>query len=211
PSVRRSGLTDPASPPRPGPLGGLAPPEFVNGLLLRGEVHDQRARLLGGVAGHAGMFSTSADLSRIIRMLLNRGTLDRHRIIEPATVKEMWEPAPDSKGSRALGWDVSSSFSKTMAPFFPEGSVGHLGFTGTAVWIDPPTRSYVIVLTNRVHPYGGGAARIRDLRIRAAAVAGSPLFQPPVVADPGPISGPAAHGQAPERRLPGEGAPPPPR
>ena len=205
------GLNDTSFHPKAGALGRVAPTEFVNGLLLRGEVHDQRARLLGGVAGHAGMFSTSADLSRIIRMLLNRGTLDRHRIFEPATVKEMWEPAPDSKGSRALGWDVSSSFSKTMAPFFPEGSVGHLGFTGTAVWIDPPTRSYVIVLTNRVHPYGGGAARIRDLRIRAAAVAGSQLFQPPVVADPGPISGPAADGQAPERVLPGEAALPPER
>ena len=205
------GLNDTSFHPKAGALGRVAPTEFVNGLLLRGEVHDQRARLLGGVAGHAGMFSTSGDLSRIIRMLLNRGTLDRHRIFEPATVKEMWEPAPDSKGSRALGWDVSSSFSKTMAPFFPEGSVGHLGFTGTAVWIDPPTRSYVIVLTNRVHPYGGGAARIRDLRIRAAAVAGSQLFQPPVVADPGPISGPAADGQAPERVLPGEAALPPER
>ena len=205
------GLNDTSFHPKAGALGRVAPTEFVNGLLLRGEVHDQRARLLGGVAGHAGMFSTSADLSRIIRMLLNRGTLDRHRIFEPATVKEMWEPAPDSKGSRALGWDVSSSFSKTMAPFFPEGSVGHLGFTGTAVWIDPPTRSYLIVLTNRVHPYGGGAARIRDLRIRAAAAAGSQLFQPPVVADPGPISGPAADGQAPERVLPGEAALPPER
>ena len=92
-----------------------------------------------------------------------------------------------------------------MAPFFPEGSVGHLGFTGTAVWIDPKTRSYLIVLSNRVHPYGGGAARIRDLRIRVAAAAGAQLFQPPVVADPGPISGPAADGPPPEMRLlPGE-------
>jgi len=205
------GLRDTSFHPRMSVLGRVAPTEFVNGVLLRGEVHDQRARLLGGVAGHAGMFSTSADLSRIIRMLLNRGTLDGKRIFQAATVKEMWEPAPDSKSSRALGWDVSSSFSKTMAPFFPEGSVGHLGFTGTAVWIDPATRSYLIVLTNRVHPYGGGASRIRDLRIRAAAVAGAQLFQPPVVADPGPTSGPAADGPAPERVLPGEAALPPER
>src|SRR5438067_11500680 len=149
------GLNDTSFHPKAGALGRVAPTEFVNGLLLRGEVHDQRARLLGGVAGHAGMFSTSADLSRIIRMLLNRGTLDGHRIFAPATVKEMWEPTPDSKSGRALGWDVSSSFSRTMAPFFPERSVGHTGFTGTAVWIDPPTRSYLIVLSNRVHPYGG--------------------------------------------------------
>jgi len=199
-------LHDTSFHPRASSLGRVAPTEFVNGVLLRGEVHDQRARLLGGVAGHAGLFSTSGDLSRLIRMLLNHGTLEGKRVFEPTTVKEMWEPAPDIKGSRALGWDVSSSFSKTMAPFFPEGSVGHLGFTGTAVWIDPASRSYLIVLTNRVHPHGGGAARIRDLRIRAAAVAGAQLFQPPVVTDPGTTSGPAADGPAADRVLPGEAA-----
>ncbi len=199
------GLADTSFHPKISALPRVAPTEFVNGVLLRGEVHDQRARLLGGVAGHAGLFSTSADLARIIRMLLNRGALDGRRVLESATVKEMWESAADNHVGRALGWDVSSAFSKTMSPYFPEGSVGHLGFTGTAVWIDPPSRSYLIVLSNRVHPYGGGATRIRDLRIRVAAVAGAQLFQPPVVADPGPISGPAADGPAPEiRLLPGE-------
>jgi uncharacterized protein YbbC (DUF1343 family)/CubicO group peptidase (beta-lactamase class C family) len=199
------GLADTSFHPKVSVLPRVAPTEFVNGVLLRGEVHDQRARLLGGVAGHAGMFSTSADLARIIRMLLNHGSLEGQHVFDPATVKEMWQSSPDSRVGRALGWDVSSAFSKTMAPFFAEGSVGHLGFTGTAVWIDPKTRSYLIVLSNRVHPYGGGAARIRDLRIRMAAVAGSQLFQPPVVADPGPISGPAADGPPPELRLlPGE-------
>jgi uncharacterized protein YbbC (DUF1343 family)/CubicO group peptidase (beta-lactamase class C family) len=202
---RPLGLADTSFQPKASALPRVAPTEFVNGVLLRGEVHDRRARLLGGVAGHAGVFSTSADLARIVRMLLNRGTLDGHRILEPATVKEMWALGPDSRTGRALGWDVSSSFSKTMSPFFPEGSVGHLGFTGTAIWVDPATRSYLIVLSNRVHPYGAGAARIRDLRIRVAAAAGAQLFQPPVVADPGPISGPAADGAAPEIRLsPGE-------
>ena len=203
---RPLGLADTSFHPKVSALPRVAPTEFVNGVLLRGEVHDQRARLLGGVAGHAGMFSTSSDLARIVRMLLNRGTLNGQRILEPITVKEMWSSTgPDSSTGRALGWDVSSSFSKTMSPFFPEGSVGHLGFTGTAAWIDPVTRSYLIVLTNRVHPYGGGAARIRDLRIRVAAAAGAQLFQPPVVADPGPISGPAADGSSPEVRLmPGE-------
>jgi uncharacterized protein YbbC (DUF1343 family)/CubicO group peptidase (beta-lactamase class C family) len=209
------GLADTSFHPRASAMARVAPTEFVNGVLLRGEVHDQRARLLGGVAGHAGLFSTSADLSRIVRMLLNRGTLDGQRILQPATVKEMWEPGGDSRMGRALGWalgwDVSSSYSKTMAPYFPEGSVGHLGFTGTSVWIDPPTRSYLIVLSNRVHPYGGGAPRIRDLRIRVAAVAGAQLFQPPIVAGPGPISGPAADGPTPERVMPGEAMLPPER
>jgi uncharacterized protein YbbC (DUF1343 family)/CubicO group peptidase (beta-lactamase class C family) len=202
---RPLGLADTSFHPKASALPRVAPTEFVNGVLLRGEVHDQRARLLGGVAGHAGLFSTSADLARIVRMLLNRGTLDGQRILEPATVKEMWDEGSDNRSGRVLGWDVSSSYSKTMSPFFPEASVGHLGFTGTAVWIDPPTRSYLIVLSNRVHPYGGGAARIRDLRIRVAAAAGAQLFQPPVIADPGPISGPAADGAAPEVSLaPGE-------
>ncbi|HYS19134.1 MAG TPA: exo-beta-N-acetylmuramidase NamZ domain-containing protein [Candidatus Binatia bacterium] len=209
---RPLGLADTTFHPKASAMARVAPTEFVNGNLLRGEVHDQRARLLGGVAGHAGMFSTSTDLARIVQMLLSRGTLNGHHILDPATVREMWEVAPDGRSGRALGWDVTSSFSRTMAPFFPEGSVGHLGFTGTAIWVDPPTRSYLIVLSNRVHPYGGGAARIRDLRIRLAAVAGAQLFQPPVVPDPGPTSGPAADGPSPDGRVPpGEAVLPPER
>jgi uncharacterized protein YbbC (DUF1343 family)/CubicO group peptidase (beta-lactamase class C family) len=203
-------LRDTSFHPRASAMDRVAPTEFFNGHMLRGEVHDRRARLLGGVAGHAGMFSTSADLARIVQMLLNRGTLDRHRIFDAATVRQMWEVAPDGRGTRTLGWDVASLFSRAIAPFFPEGSVGHLGFTGTALWIDPPTRSYMIVLTNRVHPHGGGANRIRELRARLAAAAGSQLFQPPIVADPGPTSGPAADGQAPEPRRPVEVIPPAP-
>ena len=96
------GLADTSFHPKVSALPRVAPTEFVNGALLRGEVHDQRARILGGVAGHAGMFSTSADLARIVRMLLNRGVLDGQRIFEPATVKEMWQATPDNRvGSRA--------------------------------------------------------------------------------------------------------------
>jgi uncharacterized protein YbbC (DUF1343 family) len=156
----------------------IAPTEFANGQLLVGEVHDPRARALGGVAGHAGMFSTAADLARIARMLVDGGTLDGRRVLKPATVATMWTRSPEGNGSRALGWDVTSAFSRTMAPFFPAEAMGHLGFTGTAVWIDPPTRSYLILLTNRVHPSGGGAARIRELRTRVAAAAAAALFVP---------------------------------
>ncbi|OLC08137.1 MAG: hypothetical protein AUH42_02300 [Gemmatimonadetes bacterium 13_1_40CM_70_11] len=90
---------------------------------------------------------------------------------------------------------MSSSYARTMSPFFPAGSVGHTGFTGTAVWIDPASRTYMIVLTNRVHPTGGGADRIRDLRTRMAAAAGAALFVPP--SPPSAAageSGPAADG-----------------
>jgi uncharacterized protein YbbC (DUF1343 family)/CubicO group peptidase (beta-lactamase class C family) len=199
---RPLGLTDTMFHPRASTMSRVAPTEFANGHMLRGEAHDPRARLLGGVAGHAGIFSTAADLSRICRMLLNGGTLDGHRIFEAATVRTMWELQPEGRGGRTLGWDVASSYSRTIAPFFPEGSVGHLGFTGTAVWVDPPTKSYLIILSNRVHPNGGGAAKIRDLRVRLAAAAGAQLFQPPVIADPGPISGPAADGPVTDNRLP---------
>jgi uncharacterized protein YbbC (DUF1343 family)/CubicO group peptidase (beta-lactamase class C family) len=199
---RPLGLPDTTFHPRASTLSRVAPTEFANGHMLRGEVHDPRARLLGGVAGHAGIFSTAADLSKICRMLLNGGTLDGQRILEAATVRTMWEMQPEARGGRTLGWDAASSYSRTIAPFFPEGSVGHLGFTGTAIWVDPPTKSYLIILSNRVHPNGGGAAKIRDLRVRLAAAAGAQLFQPPVIADPGPISGPAADGPVPDNRLP---------
>jgi uncharacterized protein YbbC (DUF1343 family)/CubicO group peptidase (beta-lactamase class C family) len=207
---RPLGLLDTSFQPRASVMARVAPTEFANGHLLRGEVHDPRARLLGGVAGHAGMFSTAADLARICRMLLNGGTLDGQRILSAATVRTMWEAVPDSR-ARTLGWDVASTYSRTIAPFFPEGSVGHLGFTGTALWIDPPTRSYIIILSNRVHPHGGGASKIRELRIRLAAAAGAQLFQPPVIADPGPTSGPAADGAMPESRPASETVMPPER
>ena len=159
-------LKDTTYHPNDAAVARVAPTEFADGMLLQGRVHDPRARQLGGVAGHAGLFSTASDLARLCRMLLNRGTLDGRRIFRPETVRTMWMPNPDADNDRALvwalGWDISSAYSRTLAPFFPRGSLGHLGFTGTAVWLDPPTRTYVIILTNRVHPNGGGVARIRD-------------------------------------------------
>src|SRR3989454_843444 len=156
----------------------VAPTEFANGHLLVGEAHDPRARVLGGVAGHAGMFSTAWDLARICRMLVDGGALEGKRVFKSTTIATMWARSPEGNASRALGWDVSSSFSRTASPFFPPEAVGHLGFTGTSVWIDPLTRSYLILLTNRVHPSGGGATKIRELRMRVAAAAGAALFVP---------------------------------
>jgi uncharacterized protein YbbC (DUF1343 family)/CubicO group peptidase (beta-lactamase class C family) len=174
---RPLGLRDTTFHPGEALRGRVAPTEFFNGTLLVGRVHDPRARMLGGVAGHAGIFSTTTDLARICRMLLNGGELDGQRILKPATVRQMWARASELDGGRALGWDINSSFARTMAPFFPPGAVGHTGFTGTAVWIDPASQVYMIVLTNRVHPTGGGAAAIRDLRVRVAAAVGSVMFR----------------------------------
>jgi uncharacterized protein YbbC (DUF1343 family) len=154
----------------------IAPTEWANGRMLLGEVHDPRARLLGGVAGHAGMFSTAADLGRICRMLVAGGALNGTRVLKPETVQSMWTRTSDGSGSRALGWDIASVYARSMLPFFPSESPIHTGFTGTSVMIDPRTGSYVILLTNRVHPNGGGAAKIRELRVRVAAAVGSTLF-----------------------------------
>ena len=170
----------------------IAPTEYANGHFLQGEVNDPRARLLGGVAGHAGMFSTSADLARICRMLLQGGTLGGHRFLKPDTVRLMFEPAPGSQGMRTLGWDLNSPFARPMSPFFPMGSIGHTGFTGTTLWLDPPSGVYLIMLTNRVHPYGGGAARIRDLRARVTAAVGAALFSAPQAPAQAAASSPAA-------------------
>ncbi len=174
----------------------VAPTEFNPGGLLRGRVHDPRARQLGGVAGHAGMFSTAADLARICRMLLNGGELDGKRVLRPASVQRMWARLPESDGRRALGWDVNSSFAQPMTGFFPADSVGHTGFTGTTVWIDSSSRTHMIVLTNRVHPSGGGAARVRELRLRVTAAVGAALFRPPLAPTAlATAAGPAADGE----------------
>jgi uncharacterized protein YbbC (DUF1343 family)/CubicO group peptidase (beta-lactamase class C family) len=154
----------------------IAPTEWANGHMLLGEVHDPRARQLGGVAGHAGMFSTATDLGRLCRMLVAGGALGRTRVFKASTVRAMWTRTSDGTGSRALGWDISSVFARAMLPFFPMESPIHTGFTGTSVMIDPHTGSYVVLLTNRVHPNGGGAAKIRELRVRVAAAVGSTLF-----------------------------------
>src|SRR5437899_8294749 len=104
---RPLGLQDTTFPPKTSAMARVAPSAFANGHLLRGEAHDPRARLLGGVAGHAGMFSTAADLARICRMLLNRGTLEGHRILDPATASSIWDVAPAVSWMRTLIWDVT--------------------------------------------------------------------------------------------------------
>jgi uncharacterized protein YbbC (DUF1343 family)/CubicO group peptidase (beta-lactamase class C family) len=190
----------------------IAPTEYHNGALLQGVVHDPRARVLDGVAGHAGIFSTAADLARVCRMLVQGGELEGRRVLKASTVQLMWQP--DGDGGRALGWDIASGYARPMAPFFPPGSVGHTGFTGTAVWIDPPSRTYMIVLTNRVHPNGGGAARIRELRSRVAAAVGAALFSGAGTviatrggaADGDEVPAPGSSAATRPAALPGEGA-----
>jgi uncharacterized protein YbbC (DUF1343 family) len=121
---------------------------------LRGAVHDPTARNMGGVAGHAGLFSTADDLARFCQMMLNGGELDGIRLFSPLTVAKFIEPQtpPDQPILRGLGWDIDSPHSGNRGELFPIGSYGHTGFTGTSLWIDPLTQTYVILLANSVHP-----------------------------------------------------------
>jgi uncharacterized protein YbbC (DUF1343 family)/CubicO group peptidase (beta-lactamase class C family) len=157
----------------------IAPTEVdaATGAPFRGVVHDPRARLMGGVAGHAGLFSTAADLSRFAQMMLSGGTLEGARIFSPLTIAKFTSPEtpPDQPVLRGLGWDVDSAYSSNRGELFPIGSYGHTGFTGTSIWIDPSTNSYVILLTNFVHPKAGKsltALRSRVATIAAAAIGG---------------------------------------
>src|SRR4029077_2333314 len=150
---------------------------------LRGVVHDPTARRMDGVAGHAGLFSTAADLSRFCRMLLDGGRLGAVRILSTATVARMTSPStpPEMRAVRGLGWDIDSSYSANRGELFPIGtSFGHTGFTGTSLWLDPGTKSYVIFLSNRVHPDGKGD--VTALRGRVATVAAAALITPDDVA-----------------------------
>jgi uncharacterized protein YbbC (DUF1343 family)/CubicO group peptidase (beta-lactamase class C family) len=149
---------------------------------LRGIVHDPTARRMGGVAGHAGLFSTARDLSRFARMLLNGGRLGERQILSPLTVAKMRSPAtPDSMPSvRGLGWDIDTSFSSNRGELFPIGSFGHTGFTGTSLWIDPATRGYVVFLSSRLHPGGKGDVTALRARISTVAAAGLALAGAPI-------------------------------
>lgn len=128
-----------------------------------GTVHDPRARALGGVAGHAGLFSTADDLVRYCRMILRRGELDGVRILTPATVETMTQPIRTSAGWRTRGWDCDTSYSRNRGTVFPKGrNFGHTGFTGTSIWIDPESQTAVIFLSHRLHPDGkGDVSRLR--------------------------------------------------
>ena len=141
------------------PAAGLKPriaptEQLPTGEILRGVVHDPTTRYMGGVAGHAGVFSTADDLARFARMMLDQGRLGEARILSPLSVIRMTTPqSPPGKAAlRGLGWDIDSRYASVRGDLFPMGSYGHSGFTGTSVWIDPATDTFVILLTNRVHP-----------------------------------------------------------
>jgi beta-N-acetylhexosaminidase len=132
----------------------IAPTEFDRNLrhrLVQGEVHDENAFTMGGVSGHAGVFSTAPDLAAFCQMLLNGGVYAHQRILKRATIAQFTTPQQLSNGTRTLGWAVPTEGSSS-GHFFSAHSFGHTGFTGTSIWIDPDRQLFVVFLTNRVNP-----------------------------------------------------------
>jgi len=165
--------------------------------ILRGKVHDPTAFRMGGVAGHAGLFSTADDLARYCQMILNGGVAPdwrgQHpagqasrdarppvRIISAQTIARMTQPYVVSEDgiTRGLGWDMNTQFSSNRGELFPLGSFGHTGFTGTSIWIDPTSQTFVVFMSNRVHPDGKGD--VTPLRAKVATVVASAIEDMPI-------------------------------
>ncbi len=153
--MKNTGFTPPLT-SRP----NIAPTEYLNGRLHWGEVHDPTAYRMGGVSGHAGLFSTADDLAIFARMLLDGGSAKGVRILNRRTVTQMTTPQspPGMTELRGLGWALAAPFATNREQLLPLGAYGHLGYTGTLLRIDPVTRTFLIVLSNRVHPHGKGNA-----------------------------------------------------
>ena len=153
-------------------------PVCTAGSMLRGTVHDPTARRMGGVAGHAGLFTTAGDLARFARALLGGGRLEgASRVLSPMTVARMTSPAtpPALVNVRGLGWDMDSSYSSNRGELMRPGSFGHTGFTGTSIWVDPASDLFVVFVSSRLHPDGKGD--VTPLRARVATIAASALLQ----------------------------------
>jgi uncharacterized protein YbbC (DUF1343 family) len=143
--------------------------EKTEGKWLKGEVHDPRASKMGGVAGHAGLFSTAEDLAIYAQMMLQNGRYGDAQILSAATVAEMSRPRDVAGQRRALGWDHKTSYSRNRGELMSDRAFGHGGFTGTVMWIDPELDLYVIFLSNRLHPDGAG--EVNDLAGRIGTIA----------------------------------------
>jgi uncharacterized protein YbbC (DUF1343 family)/CubicO group peptidase (beta-lactamase class C family) len=161
--------------PTPAQRPRIAPTEYWHGQMLQGEVHDPTAHRMGGVAGHAGLFSTADDLAIFAQMLLDGGSAKGVQILSPLTIEKMTTPQspPHKMRLRGLGWDSEAPFAPNRGELSPMGSYGHTGFTGTSLWIDPVSQTYVIVLTNRVHPDGKGD--VKPLRTHLVQVVAASL------------------------------------
>lgn len=167
-----------------------APTEKRSEQWIQGVVHDPRAFELGGIAGHAGLFSTAADMAKYGRMFLNRGVAiaedgTTKQVFAPATLELMARGVPVASGIRGLSWDKQTGFSSNKGDLLSSSSVGHGGFTGTVFWVDPAQDLYVIFLSNRVHPNGKGS--VNHLAGRLWNVVASDLAKAPVAVPSAPV------------------------
>jgi uncharacterized protein YbbC (DUF1343 family) len=170
----------------------IAPTELREGAIIRGEVHDPRAYRLGGVAGHAGLFSTARDLARYARMMLSQGWFEGARVLSAASVAKMTAAHDVPGGIRALGWDVQTRYSSNRGTSLSRRAFGHGGYTGTSLWIDPEQDLFVIFLSNRVHPDGKGS--VNGLAGEIATVAGRARAPLAAAASAGASSDAGQHG-----------------
>lgn len=163
-------------------MARAAPTEQREGRWIQGAVHDPRAHALGGVAGHAGLFSTAEDLALYADMMLQRGAAPKGRILGEATWNRMTTRFPVSSGYRGLGWDMQTGYSSNKGETMSHGAFGHGGFTGTGIWIDPQSDLFVIFLSNRVHPNGKGL--VNPLIGAIGTIAASSLIDLPESSSP---------------------------
>lgn len=174
---RPLGMTETGFAPAEALRARAAPTEMRDGRWIQGEVHDPRAFRLDGIAGHAGLFSTAADLAVYAQMMLNRGSYCGMRVLSPRAVDAMTQAVPVPSGLRALGWDIQTGFSINKGELLSSRAFGHGGFTGTGLWIDPELDLFVIVLSNRVHPDGKGM--VNPLIGRIGTIAAAAIEKPP--------------------------------
>jgi CubicO group peptidase (beta-lactamase class C family) len=176
------GMADTGFTPSAAQLARIVPTDREDGQLRRGQVQDPTAYRMGGVAGHAGLFSTADDLARFARMLLQGGSLDGARILAPETVALMTRPVALPGGvRRGLGWDSASPYSAGMDVAFGPSAYGHTGYTGCSLWIDPSSGGFLILLTSRLHPDGHGD--VKPLRHELARLVAE-VVRPAPVAEP---------------------------
>lgn len=154
--------------------------DYFRNRLIQGEVHDETAWSLGGVAGHAGLFSTALDLSQFARMMVQRGAHDGRTFLQASTIEQFTAVVDTSLSTRALGWDTRNLNDEPSSAglYFGPRSYGHTGFTGTSIWIDPDSEAWVILLTNRVYPTRDEYERFRGLRGLIADAAYEAFFWP---------------------------------
>src|ERR1043165_5468776 len=185
----------------------IAPTEYAGNVMLRGIVHDPTARRMGGVAGHAGLFTTAADLAKFARMLLRGGA----PVFKAETVRAMTsvQTPPNVLVRRAGGFDLDSGYSRTRGTIFPLGSYGHTGFTGTILWIDPYSKTFYVFLSNRVHPNGKGMVTALQVALGTLSAKAARVHEKDALPPRPGAAGPPRRAAGEGARRPGKGAPAP--